>query len=80
MERVEEILEDEFQNPADPKVGNNVKDLKEPDLRMVVGFFNPNFHPEKPKRLVSRWASTFIGAFRGKTQVDWVQLLADVVS
>lgn len=57
-------------NTADPKDGYSVRDLKDPEIQMVIGFVNPIFHPNNPKRLVSLWASTFIGCFREKLEVD----------
>ena len=52
-ERVEEFLEGEFKYAADPKDGYSVRDLRDPDARLVIGFLNPIFHPDKPKRVVS---------------------------
>ena len=78
-ERIEEFLEGEFRHAADPKDGYSVKDLKDPEARMVVGFLNPIFHPEKPKRLISMWASTILGSFRGKLKIDWAHLMVDLI-
>lgn len=61
-ESINEFLEGEFWNPGDPKDRYLVKDLKNPEAIMVVGFLNPIFHLEKPKRVVSLWASTILGS------------------
>ena len=53
--------------------------MKDPEARIVIGFLNPNFHPEKPKRIVSKWASTFLGAMRGKCTVGWAELITKLV-
>ena len=78
-ERVEEFLEGEFKYAADPKDGYSVRDLRDPDARLIIGFLNPIFHPDKPKRVVSLWASTFLGAMRGKITIDWASLMTDLV-
>lgn len=64
---------------TDPKDSYLVRGLKDPEIRMVIGFLNSVFHPDKPKRLVSLWASTFIGSFYEKLVVDWAYLLVDLV-
>lgn len=78
-ERRDELLAGEFVRTANPKEGYSVDDLKDPEARMVIGFLNPIFHPEKPRRLVSKWAATFLGAFRGKFRVDWAALMNEMV-
>ena len=52
-------MEGEFLGSPDPKEGHSLKDLRDPDAHLVIGFLNPIFHPEKPKRIVIKWASTF---------------------
>lgn len=77
--QVDKFFKGQFRNPADPKDGYTVRDLRDPDVQIVVGFLYPIFHSEKPKRLVSLWVATFIGCFRGKLVEDWTHLLANVV-
>lgn len=77
--QVNEFLEGEFRNLADPKDGYSVRDVNDLEARMVIGFLNLIFHPEKPKKVVSLWTSTFIGSFRDMIVVDWTHLLANLV-
>ena len=79
VERNDDWMEGEFLGSPDPKEGYSLKDLRDPDARLVIGFLNPIFHPEKPKRIVIKWASTFLGAMRGKCKVAWNELMADLV-
>ena len=44
----------EFLRNPDPNDGYSLRDLKDPDARIVIGFLNPIFHPEKPKRIVHK--------------------------
>lgn len=62
-ERNNHFLEREFRNPAHRKDGYTIRNLWDSELRRVIGFLNPIFYPEKPNRVVSLWASTFIGSF-----------------
>jgi hypothetical protein len=78
-ERNDELLKGEFLRMADPKDGYVLANLKDPDARLVMGFLNPIFHPEKPKRVVAKLASLFLGAMRGKHQVDWAALMKEQV-
>ena len=79
VERNDDFLKGEFIRTANPKDGYSVADLKDPDARLVIAFLNPIFHPEKPRRVVAKLASLFIGAMRGKHLVDWAALMADQV-
>ena len=67
--------------PGQPrqKEGYSLKDLRDPDARLVIGFLNPIFHLEKFKPIVSKWASTFLGAMRGKCTVGWAELMTELV-
>ena len=58
-----------FLRSLDPKDGYNLRDLKDPEARIVLGFLNPIFHLEKPKRIVHKWASIFLGAMRKKYMI-----------
>ena len=78
-ERVDEWTAGEFLQSPDSKEGYRLTDLKNPDAQIVIGFLNPIFHPEKPKRLTHKWASVFLGAMRGKCTVDWVELMTELV-
>ena len=78
-ERNDEFLKGEFLRVADPKDGYVLADLKNPDARLVMGFLNPIFHPEKPKRVVAKLASLCLGAMRGKHQVNWAALMREQV-
>lgn len=60
MEQVDEYLEGEFRNAAHPKDEYTIWDLRDPEVRRVIVFLNPIFDLDKPKRVVSLWASTFI--------------------
>lgn len=62
-EQVGEYLEREFWNAIDPKDRYTVRNLRDPQIWRVIGFLNPIFHPDKPKRVVSLWVSMFIGSF-----------------
>ena len=53
--------------------------MKDPDARLVIAFLNPIFHPEKPKRVVAKLASLFLGAMRWKHRMDWSALMEDQV-
>ena len=79
LERREELMEEEFVRPSDPKDGYTVEDLRDPHAQIVIGFVNPIFHPDKPKTLVNKWAGIFLGAMRGKLKVDWAMLMSDMV-
>lgn len=46
---------------------------------MVIGFLKPILHPDKSKKVVSLWTSTFIGSFWEKVDVNWAYLLANLV-
>lgn len=46
-----EFVHDYLKMSGDPKEGWDLDDIKDPRARMVVGFMNPVFHPEKPKRV-----------------------------
>lgn len=78
LERNDELLVGEFSRSADPKDGFNTSALTDPHARLVIDFLNPIFHPEKPKRVVAKWACTFLGAMRGKIRVDWGTLMWDL--
>ena len=69
-ERNDDFLKGEFLRTANPKDGYVLANLKDPDARLVIAFLNPIFHPEKPKRVVAKLASLFLGAMRGKHRVD----------
>lgn len=51
----------------------------DPEVWRVIGFLNPIFHPDKSKKVVLLWASTFIDSFRKKLKVDSAYLLTDFV-
>ena len=77
--RRDELLEGEFSGAANPKDGYSLEDLRDPEARLVVGFLNPIFHPEKPKRIISKMAATFLGAMRMKITVDWATLVHEQI-
>ena len=79
VERNDDWTDGEFFYSPAPKEGYNLKDLRDPDARLVIGFLNPIFHPKKPKRIVIKWASIFLGAMRGKCKVAWNELMAELV-
>ena len=79
VERNDAWLEGEFLRGPDPKDGYGLKDLFDPEARMVIGFLNPIFHPQKPKRVVIKWAGIFLGAMRKKITVDWATLMKVLV-
>ena len=70
VERIDEWTAGEFLRSPDPKDGYSLRDLKDPDAWIVVGFLNPIFHPEKPKRIVHKWARVFLGVMQGKCTVE----------
>ncbi|KAL8930887.1 MAG: hypothetical protein Q9211_007204, partial [Gyalolechia sp. 1 TL-2023] len=78
-ERSDELMEGEFMRGADPKDGYTITDLKDAEARLVLGFLNPIFYPEKPRRIVTKWACTFLEAMRGKITVDWATLMNELV-
>ena len=78
-ERNDDFLKGEFLRTADPKDGHVFEDLKDPDARLVPAFLNPIFHLEKPKRVVAKLASMFLGTMKGKHRVDWTALMEDQV-
>ena len=55
-----------IKGPGDQREGWDLDDIKDPEARRVVGFMNPIFHPEKPKRITIKWASVFLGAMDGE--------------
>jgi hypothetical protein len=69
----------EFLHEADPKDRYAITDLKHRIARLVFSFLNPFFHPEIPKRIVGKLATVFLGAMRGKHQVDWAVLMKEEV-
>ena len=77
-ERRDEFLAVEFTKLANPKDGYTIDNLCDPEAQLVIGFLNPIFHPEKPKRVVSKWAATFLGAMRKRITVDWAELMRDM--
>ena len=79
VERVDEWTTGEFLRSPDPKNGYSLRYLKDPDARIVIGFLNPIFHPEKPKRILNKWTSTFLGAMRRKCTVGWAELMTELV-
>ena len=79
VERMDEWTDGEFQRSLDPKDGYSLRDLKDPEARIVIGFLNPIVHPEKPKRIVHKWASIFFDAMRGKCTVGWAELMTELV-
>lgn len=78
-ERNEDYLECEFIVLADPKDGYSLIDLRDPEARLVIGFLNPIFHPEKPKRVISKWAATFLGELRKEVTVDRAALMNEQI-
>lgn len=46
---------------------------------MVIGFLNPIIHSNKPKKVVSLWASTFINSLKKKDEVDCVDPVQQLV-
>ena len=60
-ERNDDFLKGKFLRTVDPKDRYVFGDLKDPDARLVIAFLNPIFHPEKPKRVVAKLASLFLG-------------------
>ena len=66
VERNDDFLKEEFLRTADLKDGYVFGDLKDLDAKLVIAFLNPIFHPEKPKRIVAKLASLFLGAMRRK--------------
>ena len=78
-ERMDEWTAGEFLRSPDPKDDYNLRDLTDPEARIVIGFLNPIFHPEKPKRLTHKWASVFLRAMRGKCTVGWAELMTELV-
>ena len=53
-ERMDEWTAREFLRRPNPKDGYNLRDLTDPEARIVIGFLNPIFHPEKPKKIVHK--------------------------
>ena len=64
---------------GDPREGWELDDIANPEARRVVGFMNPIFHPEKPKRITIKWASVFIGAMIGEFTVDWGVMMKTII-
>ena len=69
VERNDDWTDGEFLRSPDSKDRYNLRDLRDPEAWLVIGFLNPIFYPEKPKRIVIKWASIFFGAMRGKCKV-----------
>lgn len=78
-ERNDDVLKGEFLRNANPKEGYVFSDLRRPEARLVIGFLNPIFHPEKPKRVVAKLASLFLGSMRGDFSVDWASFMEEQV-
>ena len=76
---MDEWMDGEFMRSPDPKDGYSLRDLKDPEARIVLGFLNPIFHLEKPKRIIHKWASIFLSAMRGKCTVGWAELMTEFV-
>jgi hypothetical protein len=74
-----EFVWDYIKGPGDKREGWELTDIKNPEARRVVGFMNPIFHPEKPKRITVKWASVFIGAMIGEFTVDWGLMMKTIV-
>jgi hypothetical protein len=77
--RKEDFTSGEFSGKADPKEGFAITDCKDPKARAVLAYLIPIFYPEKPMRITSTWASTILGAFRRKREVDWALLMHELV-
>jgi hypothetical protein len=77
--RREDFTSREFSGKANPKEGFAIADCKDPEARAVLAFLILIFCPEKPTRITSTWASTILGAFRRKREVDWALLMHELV-
>ena len=75
VESRDEFLHGVLSKKPDAKEGWTLDDVNGEDYRMVIGFMNPIFHPDKPKRVTAKWASTFVGSMRGELHVDWAVLM-----
>ena len=75
----DDFLKGQLLRTANPKDRYVLVNLKDPDARLVIAFLNPIFHPKKPKRIVVKLASLFLGAMRRKHRVDWAALMEDQV-
>ena len=56
---------------GDVREGWTLDNVDHDDTWMEVGFLNSIFHPNRPKQVTMKWASTFIGAINGWISVDW---------
>ena len=79
VERADEWTTGEFLHSPDSKDGYSLRDLKDPDARIVIMFLNPIFYLEKPKRFMSKWASIFLGVMRGTCTVGYAKLMTELV-
>lgn len=73
------FLESKFTTTANPKDGYCLNVPRDPRAKLVLRFLNPIFHPQKPKRIISKWAATFFGAMWKKIIVDSAELVQDMV-
>lgn len=71
-ERRDEFLEGEFTTMANPKDSYCLNDLRNSEAKLI-------FHLEKPKRIISKWAATFLGAMWKKITVDSAELVKEMV-
>jgi len=53
--------------------------FKNEQLRRVVEFLNPIFHPNRSERITVRLATTYIQAFFELASLDWRILMKDVI-
>jgi hypothetical protein len=68
-----------FKGKIDTKEGWSLDQCTDKDLRRVLDFLNPIFHPEKPRKLTVRLGSTFAAALYQKVEINWASLLLDVM-
>lgn len=68
--RKEDFSRGEFSGKPDPKEGFSITDCIDDKARAVLSFLIPIFYPEKPTRVTGTWASTILGSFRMKREVD----------
>ena len=78
--RIDQYIEDKFQNYADPKDGFPVRDCRDARERRVLEFLVPIVHPDKPTQITRTLGNTIFGALSGERFVDWSRIFMELVN
>ncbi|CAM6084923.1 unnamed protein product [Calypogeia fissa] len=79
LPRRDDRLKTFFTGKIDPRDGFGIDQCFDKDVKRVLEFLVPIFHPEKPKRVTVRLGSTIVASLRNQEKINWASIFIEVM-